>query len=293
MYAQFFGSYLLNKNLITTEQLAKALDDKKKTKIRLGVLAINSGLMTGEQVESVHQEQTRQDKRFGEIAIEMGYLTDNDVDTLLSSQPSDYLLLGQALVNNGVISNVDFQNAIKEYNEKHQISQNDISNDQNEKLYQIISEFYNFESYENAKKYIVNISLLFNNIIRFIGDDFTPLEAFIIKEIDAEYIVKQNICGSANCHTAIEGEEFQYLKFASRFAEEEITEIGEYAHASVGEFLNLHNGLFTVNMSNDLGIELTLEPQEYIEKTNIKYQKPAFCLPFSFSFGLINFIISI
>lgn len=293
MYAQFFGSYLLNKNLVTTEQLAKALENKTNTKIRLGVLAINAGLMTGANVEAVHQAQSKQDKRFGEIAVDMGFLTEDNVNILLSSQPSDYLLLGQALVNDGIISNVDFDKAITEYNEKYQIPQDEISDIQSSKLSDIVNEFYNFESHENAKAYISNISLLFNNLIRFIGDDFTPLEAYIVKEIDSEYIVKQNIRGSVNCQTSIEGEKYQYLKFASRFANEDINEIGEYAHASVGEFLNLHNGLFAVNMSNESGLELNLEPQEYFENTKIDYNSPAFCLPISFSFGLINFIIVI
>ena len=42
MFAQFFGGYLLNKNLVTAEDLVQAIEDKANTRARLGVLAINA-----------------------------------------------------------------------------------------------------------------------------------------------------------------------------------------------------------------------------------------------------------
>lgn len=293
MFAQFFGSYLLNNGLVTAEQLAQALEEKKNTRMKLGVLAINAKLMTAEQVEAVHQAQASMDMRFGDLAVHLGFITAKDVDTLLSAQPTDYLLLGQTLVNAGVLTNQQFETAINDYKTYHSLSDEDISNDQNTKLSRIISEFYHFETAENAKAYTAYLNLLFKNLIRFIGDDFTPLEATVVKDYDANYFVYQSVSGNLNCETGIEGEEYQYLKFASRFAGEDITEIGEFTHAAVGEFLNLHNGLFTVNLSNDFGVELNLDPQDFKENQVVSYKNSAFCIPISFSFGIVNFIISI
>lgn len=293
MFAQFFGSYLLNSGLVTSQELAKALEDKKNTRMKLGVLAINAKLMTAEQVEAVNQAQASMDMRFGDLAVHLGFIKAEDVDMLLSQQPTDYLVLGQTLVNNGVLTNAQFETAINDYKKYHSLSDEDISNDQNAKLSQIITEFYHFETAENAKAYTSYITLLFKNIIRFVGDDFTPLEASIVRDFDANYFVYQSVSGNVNCETGIEAEEYQYLKFASRFAGEEITEVGEFAHAAVGEFLNLHNGLFTVNLSNDFGVELNLNPQDFKENEKISYKNSAFCIPISFSFGIVNFVISI
>lgn len=293
MFAQFFGSYLLNSGLVTNKELAQALEDKKNTRMKLGVLAINAKLMTAEQVEAVHQAQATMDMRFGDLAVHLGFIKAEDVDTLLSQQPTDYLLLGQTLVNNGVLTNQQFETAINDYKQYHSLSDDDISNDQNAKLSQIISEFYHFETAENAKTYTAYLNLLFKNLIRFIGDDFTPLEASIVRDYDANYFVYQSVSGNLNCETGIEGEEYQYLKFASRFAGEDIREVDDFAHAAVGEFLNLHNGLFTVNLSNDFGVELNLNPQDFKENETVAYANSAFCIPISFSFGIINFIISI
>lgn len=293
MFAQFFGSYLLNSGLVTAQQLAKALEDKKNTRMKLGVLAINAKLMTAEQVEAVNQAQASMDMRFGDLAVHLGFIKAEDVDMLLAQQPTDYLVLGQTLVNNGVLTNAQFETAINDYKRYHSLSDEDISNDQNAKLSQIISEFYHFETAENAKAYTAYLTLLFKNIIRFVGDDFTPLEASIVRDFDVNYFVYQSVSGNVSCETGIEAEEYQYLKFASRFAGEEITEVGEFAHAAVGEFLNLHNGLFTVNLSNDFGVELNLNPQDFSENTTVSYKNSAFCIPISFSFGIINFVISI
>lgn len=293
MFAQFFGSYLLNKGLVTSQQLATALEQKKNTRLKLGVLAINAKLMTAEQVEIVNQAQASKDMRFGDLAVSMGFIKSSDVDELLKQQPADYLVLGQTLVNNGIMSNSQFEKAINDYKTNHSLSDEDLSNDQNTKLSQLISEFYHFETSENAKAYTAYLTLLFKNIVRFVGDDFTPLEASIIRDMDANYYVSQSISGNISCNTAIEAEEYQYLKFASRFAGEDITDIGEFAHASVGEFLNLHNGLFTVNLSNDFGVELNLSPQEYCDHEKKIFGNSAFCIPVSFSFGIVNFIISI
>ena len=109
MFAQFFGGYLLNKGLVKPDDLTTAIEDKKNTRMRLGVLAINAGLMTAQQVEHVNITQQSVDKRFGDLAVELGYVTADDVERLLSQQPTDYLLLGQTLVNNGVLTNAQFE----------------------------------------------------------------------------------------------------------------------------------------------------------------------------------------
>ena len=57
MFAQFFGGYLLNKGLVSSQDLTTAIEDKKNTRMRLGVLAINAGLMTAQQVEHVNITQ--------------------------------------------------------------------------------------------------------------------------------------------------------------------------------------------------------------------------------------------
>lgn len=292
MFAQFFGSYLLNNKIVANEQLIEALEISKQTRVKLGVLAINAGYMTAEQTDEVHDIQATVDKRIGDIAVDMGYMTSSQVEELLSSQKIGYLSLGQALVDKGYMSNAQFEKAINDYKNENKIEYLTKNIEQNEKIYEIFNRFFNFDSSQNTKLYCKYISLLFRNIVRFIGDDFIPLKASIIQNYSSDLLVTQEITGDFKAFVAISCNEKSYISLASRFANENFTKINEYVNASVGEFLNLQDGLFSVNISNENGLELDLEPQQIHSKMGLKNLDKAYLIPVSFTFGKIDFIIS-
>lgn len=293
MFAQFFGAYLLNNGLVSPEALAQAIDDKVNTRMRLGVLAMNAGLMNADQVEHVNVAQQSVDKRFGDLCVEFGYLTNDDVEKLLAEQPTDYLLLGQTLVNNGSLSNSDFEQAISQYKKEYQLSDDDISANQNDKISGMVKEFYHFNTAEQARVYTDYVTLFFKDIIRFIGDDFTPLEADVVKAVEGEYIVKQNIKGKYNAEICIVCGHDEYISLAERFAKESFNEVNDFVDATVGEFLNVNNGLFIVNESNENGTELNLDPQEFYRNQSVKLLADGFLIPVTFSFGEVEFVVSI
>lgn len=58
------------------------------------------------------------------------------------------------------------------------------------------------------------------------------------------------------------------------------------------DFLNLHNGLFNVNISNSYSDELGLEPPMSGDKGQIENQAPMYVFPALFSFGIVNIVLS-
>lgn len=292
MFTQLFGNYLLNQRLVSAEQLAEALELQKTTRLKLGVLAINAGYMTADQVEMVHAAQQRVNMRIGDIAVQMGFLTHEHVEELLSSQKSGHLLLGQALVDKGYMTTAQFEQALRSYKAENSITDSDFTSAQADKESVAIRRFYNLDALRNTKYYTEYISLLYNNIIRFIGNDFTPLDPEPITEYSCMNAAVQKITGTANFVTAIEANDNEYIDFAARYAGEPLNCIDEMTNASVGEFLNLQNGLFTVNISNDTGIELKLDPQETSVGAHLENLSEAFRIPFAFPFGTVNFIIA-
>ncbi|MBQ1432133.1 MAG: chemotaxis protein CheX [Ruminococcus sp.] len=292
MFAQFFGGYLLNKKMVTSEDLTQAFEDKKNTRMRLGVLAINAGLMTADQVEHVNITQQSVDKRFGDLAVELGYVTEDQVEALLAQQPTEYLLLGQTLVNNGVLTNAEFEKAIKDYKADNELTDSDLEGSKNESLSKLVTEFYHLEEAANARVLTDYVTMMFKNIIRFIDGDFTPLEAMVIREYDAEYFIRQDITGAYDAITCITADKDVYYEFAKRFAGDNFGDISEIVNETVGEFLNVTNGLFAVNESNELGAELTMTPQEAIVGQHISFDKAAYCIPVVFGFGEVDFIVS-
>ena len=123
MYAQFFGSYLLNNDAVSPEQLTTAIARLSDTHIKLGTLAMHKGYMTASEVDEVCFLQTREDKRFGEIALERNYLFEDQLEDLLKSQNPDYLLLGQTLVDMGALSNTELESLMVGYQGENELEE--------------------------------------------------------------------------------------------------------------------------------------------------------------------------
>lgn len=293
MFTQFFGNYLVNENIITSKQLVEALKLKSSTKVKLGVLAINAGYMNAEQVNKVHNMQSKVDKRIGDIAVDMGYLMEAQVEELLSSQKPDYLLLGQTLIDNDFLTNEEFSNALNTYKEKYALEDADLTGS-SEKARKILSDFFDFSNAKNPDILVNFVELLINNLIRFVGDDFTPMdskEAITISSSPDLISVNQGIIGTYSSDVSIVSDEKSFISFASRFALEEFQENNEYVKASVEDFLNLNNGLFIVNESQMHNIELTLNAPETI-KNGARTEQPHYVLAVCYPFGIVNFIFN-
>ncbi|MGN0341385.1 MAG: chemotaxis protein CheX [Roseburia sp.] len=291
MYTQFFGNFLLSKGAISAEDLVNALHKQSTTYLKLGTLAIHAGLLTSSEVDAIVIMQTHQDKRFGELAIEGGYLTSEQVDQLLSSQKPDYLLLGQILIEDGLLTNAQFEDLLQEYQSSNEIYDLDTTHEQKDMVEKLINKFCDFESTTISEKAISYLSLLFNDIVRFIGKDFTPLNPVLKSEYLCNYCVTQEINGPLTINSGIDMSKATAIGFASRYAKEDFTEFDEYVKASLEDFLNLHNGLFNVNMSNEFSLELNLCPPVVHEDITLKHDSKTYVFPVIFPFGTVNFLL--
>lgn len=292
MYTQFFGEYLLRHGVVTTEQLMGAITKASSARIKLGTLAMHRGLMTAEEVDECIFLQSREDKRFGEIALERGYLSWEQVEELLRSQGADYLLLGQVMVEDGIFDNKEFEKLVNDYQAESEMYDLDSGFENKDKVRQLISKFFVLAEQPVSEYIIMYLNLLFNNLIRFIGDDFVPMMPEILKEYAGSNIVCQRI-EATNTYTAmVDFPSDAALAFASRYAKEEFSEYDEYVAASLEDFLNLHNGLFSVNMSNEYSIECSLEPP-YEEASGKVTGKSIMKLPVVYPFGQVNLLITI
>ena len=182
MYTQFFGNYLLSNGIVTQEQLFSAIQKQAKTRMKLGTLAIHAGYMTAQEVDQVVIEQTHQDKKFGELAIQFGYMTSDQVIELLKEQSPDFLLLGQILVEEGVLTHAQLEEIMIDYRSKNEMIDLDMTIETQEGLSRLFDNFFIISEAPVSDYERMYIELLFNNFIRFIGDDFTPLSVYSVQE---------------------------------------------------------------------------------------------------------------
>lgn len=263
MFAQYFGQYLLSRGLVSPEQLGRAMTAQQETRVKLGVLAINHGYLTPAQVDEIHHAQTRMDKRIGEIAVELGFMTAAQVDELLASQQSSHLALGQALIDHGIMSYETFASALNQYKEEYSLSDEQFDLMMHGSVEDLLASMFARADASVSPANADYIALFAKNVIRFIDSDIRVELADATAGADADgWTARQTIAsaGGARRVTAINGTEAAFLKLASLYADEPIHAPDEMMEAAVGEFLNLHNGIYLVNLS-DSGVELSLEPQ--------------------------------
>lgn len=293
MYAQFFGNYLLSQNIITKNQLITAMQKKSNTQIKLGTLAIHAGYMTANEVDRIIILQTHQDKRFGELSISEGYLTEEQVAELLKQQTPDFLLLGQALVEDGIIDNQRLQDLIIDYQSENELDEFNYSTETQQVIDQLVEHFFVLAERSLSPYEIAFLHLLFNNLVRFIGDDFTMVSPSECREYPTNYCVSQKIDGKFSVRIYLDISQSTCIDFASRYVDDTFTEFDEYVQSSLEDFLNLHNGLFNVNMSNEYSMELELKPPVTETDELLTFENESFLLPIVYPFGTLHFIFEI
>ena len=286
MFSAFFGNYLLNKGVVSSGQLSKVLNAQKKIRLKLGVLAINSNYMTVSQVEEVHELQASLDRRFGEIATMKGYITDEQVSDLLTQQKSEHLILAQALIDDGIMDMTKFQEEIELYKLAHGLNDEQFEAIKKGDVDVVMTAFLAFEKTGMSNFYIDFVTLFVKNIIRFVDTNVYVDRVEKVDSIMYNHFFKQNIKGKTDIFTGYSADESALLDIASKHAEEEFSELEEYPLDSANEFINLTNGLFVVNMSND-GVEMDLTIQEYISNVSISFQKPMYRIPIHITSGTI------
>lgn len=293
MYTQFFGNYLLGQGYVTQEQLLFAMKKQAGTRMKLGTLAIHAGYMTPEEVDRTVIEQTHQDKKFGEIAIEFGFLTSEQVLELLRTQGPDFLLLGQIFVDEGILTNADLATIIADYRSKNEMIDLEMTIDNRKAIDKLFDNFFIASETPITPLEQMYSELLFNNFVRFIGDDYTPLSVVECDSFPIERCVKQQVNGAYSIVSYINMSEKVAIEFASRYVGETFETYDEYVQASMEDFLNLHNGLFIVNVSNEESLELTITAPEIVTDSSLIFDTRTYDFPVMYSFGIVHFIIQI
>lgn len=115
MAAKFFGQFLLEKGVITSAQLLRALDVQRTSNPALGELAVERGMLSESQAKTINERQRREDRRFGDIAQSMGLLTGEEVTQLLDEQKSRRKLFGEILVDEGFLDRERLDAELREH----------------------------------------------------------------------------------------------------------------------------------------------------------------------------------
>ena len=256
MFANIFGNYLVRKNIITEDEFLTIKMELDKTRVKLGLIAVSEKLMTEEQAEEVNHKQMQQDRRFGDIAVSLGYLSEVQVERLLALQGSHYIRFCQSAIDKEIMTLEQIEGAMDYFKKENGFTFSDMeaikSGDVDRILPLYLPEIPN-------GPLIDLLSITFRCINRLASDDISLKRGYTTSNYRTGAVAMQEIVGDYNVINAFAGDDKGILAIAEAFAKQFFDAVNVSALDSVGEFINICDGLFATAKSDE-GMDLNLMP---------------------------------
>lgn len=261
MFANIFGGFLVKNGVITDAQLLKIKEEQAKTRVKLGLIAVAEKLMTSEQADEVNRKQAQMDKRFGDIAVELGYLTDEQVGKLLKLQGNPYMQFMQSITDLGYADLAACEAQVVKFQEAEGMSFEELEVFKSGDV-DGISAFY-LAALSPEAKALGQVAI--RTLNRLISTDLSMAKAYETATAAIDNgLASQNVEGDLPIATGICGSKDGMLVIANTYAGEEFEQVDLDALDSIGEFINIVNGLYATALSNQ-DIQVELLPPNYTE----------------------------
>lgn len=137
------------------------------------------------------------------------------------------------------------------------------------------------------------IEKLIYNILTYVDDQISVGKIIQPSDYNGTNELSQEITGIPSAYSVVDASAQILTSFAEKYSHLGITAFDVLAKEAILDFLNLHNGLFVVQLSQDNICELSLN----VPKQNGNYTvdhaeyKSITVIPVMFSFGTINFLL--
>lgn len=259
MFTNIFCKFLISKGLITDDDFFAIKMEQNKTKVKLGLIAVSEKLMTEQQADQVNRKQQRMDKRFGDIAVEMGLLTSAQVERLLSLQGNPYMQFCQCVCDKEILTLTQIEEALEAFKKENGFTNTDLDNFKSGDIDRIIPLY--LPSLPEGPL-IELLSVTFRSLYRLVSSDICLKKGYMTSNYQADVHAYQEMEGDYNAITAFSGHDTGILAVAEGFAKEFFDEVDINALDSVGEFINIADGLFITAKSYE-GMEINLKPPVY------------------------------
>ena len=290
MVDQFFGQFLLQKGLLTAEQLSCALQDENAVRVKLGVLAIDKGWLTAEEAQEIYNLQMTLDKRFGEIAVTKGYLGELQVEELLQTQHQRHLSLSQAILNRGYLDLSELTSALELFKRESALDEGNYKVDSS-RFSRLLLVFPGVAE-DQKNLYYSYVELFLRSVIRFLQVNPVLKHAKKFEAEKSDWIISQIMqIGGRNLVTGLILPEKELIALAGLYSKEVISAVDELALDAAAEFLNLQNGLFSINLSN-AGTEVQMLPQQAGKQSGNLPVKLGYSIPIIVPFGEIQLVVA-
>jgi len=176
MAVKFFGQYLIEHDLVTSEAVLRAIELQERTNLKLGEMAVAMGLITSRDIETAHAAQYSRDMKLGDLLVELGMLTPAQLQDVIEHQKATHIYIGEALVKVGALT----PEKLEQYLEEFKADQA-----------QYISERVDLPPWLNTDKVLWEavVDLTYKMITRVIGIQFRPGRFEEVSRIPASHLI--------------------------------------------------------------------------------------------------------
>lgn len=256
MFANLFGKYLVDNNILSDDDFISVRMELEKTRVKLGLIAVSEKMMTEAQADKINFRQQVIDKKFGDIAIEMGLLSPLQVERLLTLQGNPYMQFCQCVVDKELMTLSEIEDALGGFQKENGFTSTDMEAVKSGDVDRILPLYVPTLP---TGPIIDLLAVTFRCINRLASEDISIGHGHITSNYQSGAIAMQEVFGDYNVSMAFTGDDKGILAIAEAFAKEFFDGVDINALDSVGEFINIANGLFATAMSRE-GMELNLKP---------------------------------
>lgn len=288
MFSQLFGKYLVEKEIIKSDEYDAAIEKQMSVRVMLGTIAIADGLLTEEEVDTINKLQMQFDKRFGDIAQEKGLLTAQQIDELLKKQGNPYMQFIQALTDCTKLSAAVLDKTLTAFQKEKGFSDAEMEALKKDELDALIPIFA-----FSAKPYVTDLAgLVVRNINRFITRDFYIEKIHHVDSLKYSNLAGQKVVGKDTFYLTLaeESDDGAFTMVASNFSGESYDSANGEAFDAVCEFINVNNGLYASELSKK---ELDFEMEPVFAYKDQEVKGNFYVLPIYIEGRKINLIIAV
>jgi len=248
MAVKFFGQFLVEQGIVTSEALLNAIELQDKRNLKLGEMAVAMGLITQSDIQKAHNAQMSKDMKLGDLLVEMCFLTVAQLDDIIIRQKNTHLYIGEALVQVGALTGDQLQKHLEAF-----------KTDQAQYVSDGIELPINSP---NGKIWEMTADLTYKMITRVLGLQFRPGKCVVTATINPNFMLAaMDFSGDVEARYLLSVSEGLQKSIAKAILSEENVdgEPVEILEDTVMEFINVVCGNVAAKASQ-MGVIMNINP---------------------------------
>ncbi len=254
MAVRFFGQFLVERGVVTSEKLLSAIELQEQRNLKLGEMAVNMGFITHDDIERSHNAQYSNDMKLGDLLVQMELLTPAQLSEVIEKQKENRLYIGEALVQVNALSAEELELQLAAFREDQA---------------QYVSDRIELPAgIKNRAVWEIAADLTYKMLTRIIGLNFRPEKSIVVTSFTAGNIVAGiDFNGDVSARYILSASKKVKESIAKAILREENVESepAEVIEDSVMEFVNVVCGNIAAKASQS-GVVLDILPPVIIRQ---------------------------